>query len=83
MEAVLALRHLGGRNFAIDLLAPDHALEHRPASVGAPFGLVAPPPLDLHDLAARYDITLVEGVLAGVDTGARRVRLAELEPARG
>ena len=30
VEAVLALRHLAGRNFDIDLLAPAHALEHKP-----------------------------------------------------
>ena len=60
-----------GRGFEIDLLAPSHALEHRPASVAAPFGLGAPPPLDLHELARRYAVTLVEGQLAGVDVEAR------------
>jgi sulfide:quinone oxidoreductase len=76
VEAVLALRHLAGRHFDIDLLAPAHALEHRPASVAAPFGLGAPPPLDLHELARRYDVGLVEGELAAVDVDARRVRLS-------
>jgi sulfide:quinone oxidoreductase len=76
VEAVLALRHLAGRNFDIELLAPAHALEHKPASVAAPFGLGAPPPLDLHELARRYDVTLVEGELAGVDVERRRARLA-------
>ena len=76
VEAVLALRHLAGRNFEIDLLAPAHALEHKPASVATPFGLGAPPPLDLHELARRYDVTLVEGELAGVDVDGRRARLA-------
>ena len=76
VEAVLALRHLAGRHFEIELLAPAHALEHRPASVATPFGLGAPPPLDLHELARRYDVTLVEGELAGVDVDRRRARLA-------
>ena len=53
VEAVLALRHIGGSGFDIELLAPAHALEHRPASVAAPFGLAAPAPLDLNDLARR------------------------------
>ncbi len=75
VEAVLALRHLGGRHFEIELLAPEHALEHRPASVAAPFGLGAPPPLDLHELARRYAVTLVEGELAGVDVERRLARL--------
>lgn len=76
VEAVLALRHLAGRGFDIELLAPAHALEHRPASVATPFGFGAPPPLDLHELARRYDVALVAGELAGVDVDAKRVRLA-------
>lgn len=76
VEAVLALRHLAGRNFDVELLAPAHALEHRAASVATPFGLGAPPPLDLRQLAQRYAIELTEGELAAVDAGARQVRLA-------
>jgi sulfide:quinone oxidoreductase len=76
VEAVLALRELAGRGFEIELLAPAHALEHRPASVAAPFGLAAPPPLDLQELARRYAVSLVTGELGSVDVGARAVRLA-------
>jgi sulfide:quinone oxidoreductase len=76
VEAVLALRHLSRRDFEIDLVAPAHALEHRPASTAAPFGLAAPPPLDLHDLADRYAVRLVTDKLESVDAGARTVRLA-------
>lgn len=79
VEAVLALRHLAGHGFEIDLLAPSHSLEHRPASVAAPFGLGAPPPLDLHELARRYAVTLVEGELAGVNVDARTARLGSGE----
>ena len=79
VEAVLALRHLAGRGLPIELLAPAHALEHRPASVAAPFGLGAPAPLDLHELARRYDVTLVEGELAGVHVDARHARLTSGE----
>jgi sulfide:quinone oxidoreductase len=75
VEAVLALRHLAGRNFEIDLLAPEHALEHRPASVATPFGLSAPPPLDLQRLARRYDVELVQDELLAVDPAARAARL--------
>jgi sulfide:quinone oxidoreductase len=71
VEAVLALRHLAGRGFDIDLLAPSHALEYRPASVAAPFGLGAPPPLDLYELARRYAVGLVEGRLVRVDVEDR------------
>ncbi len=76
VEAILALRHLAGRRFDIDLVAPTHALEHRPASVAAPFGLGAPAPLDLHELARRYDVTLVEGELAAVNVEAREAHLS-------
>ncbi len=79
VEAVLALRHLAGQGFEIDLVAPSHALDRRQASVAAPFGLGAPPPLDLHDLARRYAVTLVEGELAGVDVAARTARLGSGE----
>jgi sulfide:quinone oxidoreductase len=82
VEAVLALRSLAGRGFEIDLLAPEHALVDRPASVAAPFGLGAPPPLDLHKLAERYAVRLVEGALAGVDAGARVAWLESGDPLR-
>ena len=74
MEAVLALRHLAGRNFEIELLAPEHALEHRPASVATPFGLGAPPPLDLQAARPPVRRELVEGELAGVDLAAHAAR---------
>ena len=64
VEAVLALRHLAGRGFEIEMVAPAHALEHRPASVAAPFGFGAPPPLDLPTSRAATTSTLVEGELA-------------------
>ena len=82
VEAVLALRHLAGRQFEIELLAPAHALEHRPASVAAPFGLGAPSPLDLKDLARRHDVALVEGELAGVDVDRQHVTLGSGEERR-
>jgi len=75
VEAVLALRALAGPRVEIELVAPTHALEHRPASVAAPFGFGAPSPLDLSDLAHRFDIELVHDELAAVDTGSRRARL--------
>src|ERR1700741_4267089 len=77
VEAVLALRHLAGRATTIELLAPSHALVDRPASLGAPFGLGAPAPLDLRELADRFGVTLVEGELAGVDVPSRVTRLTD------
>jgi sulfide:quinone oxidoreductase len=75
VEAVLALRELAGSRVEIELVAPAHALEQRPASVAAPFGFGAPAPLDLHQLANRYAVGLVEGELVAVDVDARHARL--------
>jgi sulfide:quinone oxidoreductase len=79
VEAVLALRHTAARDLEVELLAPSHVLEHRPASVATPFGLAGPAPLDLHDLAQRYAVTLVTGELASVDAAARTAHLASGE----
>jgi sulfide:quinone oxidoreductase len=79
VEAVLALREFVGPRIEIELVAPAHAFEHRPASVAASFGFAAPPPLDLHDLAERYRVGLVRGELAAVNVEARRARLASGE----
>jgi sulfide:quinone oxidoreductase len=75
VEAVLALRELAGSRVDIDLVAPAHALVHRPASVAAPFGFGAPAPLNLYDLAARYRVGLLLGEIAAVDVDAQRARL--------
>ena len=79
VEAVLALRHLAGRRPEIELLAPAHALVNRPASVAAPFGFAAPPPLDLHELARRFGVALVEGELTRVDVERRVARIDGVE----
>jgi sulfide:quinone oxidoreductase len=75
VEAILALRQLARRAVAIDLIVPQNALADRPASVAVPFGLGAPAPLDLLDLAWRHDVTVHRGELVSVDATARLVRL--------
>jgi sulfide:quinone oxidoreductase len=75
VEAILALRHLAGRSFDLELVAPAHQLVDRPSSVATPFGLGAPPPIDLRALARRYEVALTEGELAAVDAGERAVEL--------
>src|SRR5436190_8198917 len=76
IEAVLALRHVAGRGFDLELVAPSHTFVDKPASVAAPFGFNAPPPIELDALARRYAVTLVEGELAAVDVRSQTVRLA-------
>jgi sulfide:quinone oxidoreductase len=77
VEAVLALRHLAGRGFDIELVAPTHSLVDRPASVATPFGFGTPPPLELGELARRYEVELVPGTLTGVAVAARAIELAD------
>jgi hypothetical protein len=77
VEAVLALRHVAGRDFAIDLVAPTHALEHWLTSVAAAFDLGTPPPLGSADLCSRYAVDLLGGELARVDVGGRVAHLAD------
>ncbi len=76
VEAALALRHLAGRGFDLELIAPAHTLVDKPASVATPFGFGAPAQIDLEALARRYSVDLVQGELAAVDAGTRTVRLA-------
>jgi sulfide:quinone oxidoreductase len=74
VEALLALRQLVGRQVAIELLAPERELLHRPSSVAVPFGFGAPEPLDLGALAAEMGADVRPEALAGVDPH-RRVAL--------
>jgi sulfide:quinone oxidoreductase len=74
VEALLALRQLVGRHVAIELIAPERELLHRPSSVAVPFGFGAPEPLDLDALAAEMGAHVRRAALAGVDP-YRRVAL--------
>jgi sulfide:quinone oxidoreductase len=74
VEALLALRQLAGRRVAIELIAPERELLHRPSSVAVPFGFGAPEPLDLDALAAEMGAHVRRAALTGVDP-YRRVAL--------
>ena len=67
VEALLALRELVGPHVAIELLAPERDLVHRPSSVAVPFGFGAPEPLDIDALVARMGAQVRRAALAGVD----------------
>ena len=58
IEALLALRHLVGRQVTITLLAPERSFVHRPSSVAGPFGLGGPAPLDLAAIARDHGAEL-------------------------
>jgi sulfide:quinone oxidoreductase len=74
VEALLALRQLVGRQVAIELLAPEREVPHRPSSVAVPFGFGAPEPLDLDALGTEMGADVRRAALAGVDPH-RRVAL--------
>jgi sulfide:quinone oxidoreductase len=66
VEAVLALRALAGPRPRVTLLTPEPALEHRAASVAAPFGFGTPASLPLVDLSRHAGFELRAGRLARV-----------------
>jgi sulfide:quinone oxidoreductase len=76
LETLLALRALVGRHVAIDLLAPERELEHRPASVATAFGFGAPDPVDIDAFAVEMGAGVRRAALAGVDTGRSAALLA-------
>ncbi len=76
VEALLALRELIGPHVAIELLAPERELVHRPSSVAVPFGFGAPDPLDVDALAAHMGADVRRAAIAGVDRDRRMVQLA-------
>jgi sulfide:quinone oxidoreductase len=76
IETLLALRALAGRHIAIELLAPERELVHRPASVATPFGFGAPDPVNLDALAIEMGAVVRRAAVAGVHTGRRAALLA-------
>ena len=76
VEALLAIRDLIGPLVAVELIAPERQLVHRPSSVGVPFGFGAPTPLDIDALAARLEVDVRRSVLVGADP-ERSVALTE------
>jgi sulfide:quinone oxidoreductase len=73
VEALLALRHMVGEQVLVELLAPERAFVHRPASVATPFGFGAPAPLDLGELARRLGAGFHHGAMSLVDHDDRLV----------
>jgi sulfide:quinone oxidoreductase len=79
IEALLALRHLVGEHVSITLLAPERSFVHRPSSVGGPFGLGGPAPLDLATIAHQQRAELRRGSLDRVDTERRAASAGGVE----
>jgi sulfide:quinone oxidoreductase len=75
VEALLALHDLVGRQVAIELIAPERELLHRPSSVAVPFGFGPPDPLDLDALGTEVGADVRRAALGGVDPHRRVVFL--------
>lgn len=70
LEAVLALRDLGGRHVAITLLAPESDFVYAPMSVREPFGGGAAARVPLRDVAADLQVEFVNEPLNWVAPSA-------------
>ena len=73
LEAMLALRDLGGDRLEIELHAPGRAFNYRPLAVGEPFGGGEVVDYDLDDLARRAGATFRRDSVVAVDTDAHRL----------
>ena len=82
LEAMLAIRDLGGDRVDVELLSPEHHFWYRPLSVAEPFGLAHAHRFELADLAAAAGAAFTPGALVAPSTpigasptSARRVDL--------
>lgn len=73
LEAVLALRALGGDLVAVELLAPDTTFSHRPLSVRSPFSGEPAPQISFDRTGATHH----RGALAGVDPERHEVSTSD------
>jgi sulfide:quinone oxidoreductase len=73
LEAMLALRTLGGSRVAIKLLAPDTEYRYRPLAVREPFSSAHTTEYPLSDLAACADAELVADSFKWLDPDGRTV----------
>ena len=77
LEALLALRDLGGDRVSLTLLAPERQFTYRPMAVGVPFARGHMQRHDLADVARATGAEFVRGELAEVDVPARSAVLAD------
>jgi sulfide:quinone oxidoreductase len=77
LEALLALHAIAGDRTGLTLVAPDPEFTYRPMAVAEPFALGGAHRVPLSEFAEETGAELVIGALAGVDDGARELRLAD------
>jgi sulfide:quinone oxidoreductase len=71
LEAMLAIRDLGGDRVDVELLSPEHHFWYRPLSVAEPFGLAHAHRFELAGLAAAAGAAFTPGALVSVDPDRR------------
>src|SRR5215218_6412478 len=77
LEALLALHAIAGDRAGLTLIAPDPEFSYRPVAVAQPFALGGANRVPLTEFTEAAGAELVIGALAGVDDGARELRLAD------
>jgi sulfide:quinone oxidoreductase len=77
LEALLGLRAMAGDKVRLTLIAPDADFSYRPLAVAEPFALGHAHRVPLTRFTAETGAELVLEALAGVDDGARELRLAD------
>jgi sulfide:quinone oxidoreductase len=73
LEALIAMRELGGEKLRVTLLAPEPDFVYRPMSVAEPFCLGHAERHPLASIAGEFGASLVVDSLAAVDAGSRTV----------
>jgi sulfide:quinone oxidoreductase len=77
LEALLALREIGGERLRLTLVAPDRHFVYRPMAVAQPFSLGHPERHALATIAADVRACLVNAAVAEVMPGDHLVRLTD------
>ena len=77
LEALLALRELGGDRIALELVAPGPDFSYRPLAVGEPFGLGEARRYDLGAICSDQQARLIQGEVEAVEPEHQRVLMAD------
>ncbi|HET7051400.1 MAG TPA: FAD-dependent oxidoreductase [Solirubrobacteraceae bacterium] len=77
LEALLALRAIGGDHIAVTLVSQDDRFVDRPMTVAEPFGLGPAARVLLPHITAELGTEFVHGTVTEVDPAERRVGLAD------
>jgi sulfide:quinone oxidoreductase len=80
LEALMALRALGGRRLELTLIAPGEEFAYNPLSVDAPFAVGRPRRIRLYDAAREAGAAFLPSTVEAVDADQRTVSPVESHP---